>query len=247
MTEASRFASPLPPGDDRAGAGGRRTTPAPVERGEPAPRRVAPWPDSRPGAEGELWRRQRDPERLAIVNLIDKRWDERQRERERRHVLLIVATLGLAVAVIVALTLAIATKAWPGEVAVNGLPDENYCTLWTRAELVIFVARLEAVDRKTITVDALAAHYRTKFVDCVTGESEPPLPDKLESDREYFSRVLSAVHGGDTPGIGEAGAAPGTLTWIAWCRRNFPSSFDAKTGTVILEADNRGHRVPCPG
>ena len=32
-----------------------------------------------------------------------------------------------------------------------------------------------------------------------------------------------------------------------WCKRNYPQSFDAKHGTVILEIDNHGKRVQCPG
>jgi hypothetical protein len=52
---------------------------------------------------------------------------------------------------------------------------------------------------------------------------------------------------GTAPAIGSSGYAPGTPGWQKWCKRNYPQSFDAKDGTVILEIDNHGKRVQCPG
>ena len=57
----------------------------------------------------------------------------------------------------------------------------------------------------------------------------------------------NAIPPGSARAIGSSGYAPGTPGWQKWCRLNYPQSFDAKDGTVILEIDSHGKRVQCPG
>jgi len=46
---------------------------------------------------------------------------------------------------------------------------------------------------------------------------------------------------------GRSGFAAGSDQWKSWCRRHFPRSWDAKTGTVILPTSRKRARTPCPG
>jgi len=110
--------------------------------------------------------------------------------------------------------------------------------------------------------------YGLIFAQCVGSSQLPKLPDIPESTDKawmdfmtnyYQNKVLPRVDATDVaqvskgtaseppPPVGEAGFPVGTPGWNAWCKKNYPQSFSEKDGTVILEIDNKGHRVRCPG
>jgi hypothetical protein len=108
--------------------------------------------------------------------------------------------------------------------------------------------------------------YGLIYSQCVGSSHLPTLPDIGESTDKawidfmtnfYENKVLpkddpaapvsQPAAAPPAPTVGEAGFAVGTPGWNAWCQRNFPHSFNEKDGTVILELDNKGNRVRCPG
>jgi hypothetical protein len=54
----------------------------------------------------------------------------------------------------------------------------------------------------------------------------------------------SAVAAVKTSRVGKSGFAKGSGDWNAYCKKNWPASFDAKTGTIIKRCHKR---IPCPG
>src|SRR5262245_1882344 len=45
--------------------------------------------------------------------------------------------------------------------------------------------------------------------------------------------------------VGKSGYAKGTKQWVVYCRRNYPASFRASDGTVIIKRGRK--RTACPG
>jgi hypothetical protein len=109
--------------------------------------------------------------------------------------------------------------------------------------------------------------YGLIFSQCVGSSQLPKLPDIPESTDKawmvfmtnYYENKVLRVDATDVgqvakvtaseppPPVGEAGFPVGTPGWNAWCKKNYPQSFNEKDGTVILEIDNKGNRVRCPG
>jgi hypothetical protein len=106
------------------------------------------------------------------------------------------------------------------------------------------------------------------YSQCVGSSQLPKLPDIPEAtdkawmsfmETYYENKVLPKVDptvveqvskvtaSEPSPPVGEAGFPAGTPGWNAWCKKNYPQSFNEKDGTVILEIDNKGNRVKCPG
>ena len=89
------------------------------------------------------------------------------------------------------------------------------------------------------------------YAACIGADGSPAPPSTAEEAMKIIRPAPAATPDakppGSAPAIGSSGYAPRTPGWQKWCTRNYPQSFDAKDGTVILEIDNHGKRVQCPG
>ena len=104
----------------------------------------------------------------------------------------------------------------------------------------------------TKSTDVIIKFTWLRFYAACIGAAGNPAPLSTAEEVMKIIRPAPAVTPyakppGSATAIGSSGYAPGTPGWQKWCKRNYPQSFDAKHGTVILEIDNHGKRVQCPG
>jgi hypothetical protein len=103
------------------------------------------------------------------------------------------------------------------------------------------------------TVDLMIKYlWKRAYTSCINADDDPALaatpPDALKSivpiDLLLPSRPDQVTLDPPAPAVGRSGYAVNSPEWIAYCKKNWPASFDRKSGTVI----KTGHkRIPCPG
>lgn len=125
--------------------------------------------------------------------------------------------------------------------------DDDVCKPYATASTQVLINQMELHSQKAIN------WFWSRFR-LVCSNIEGPVP---AVPRTWISGLLIVIppspifSTGDIPAterpVGESGQDIGSPGWLAWCRANYPHSFDVKTGTVIFEMNNVGHRHPCPG
>jgi len=92
--------------------------------------------------------------------------------------------------------------------------------------------------------------YNKAYFYCLNSDEVPPLVFTPEEQPIVDDALPAPVPRPETaapPSVGKSGAAAGSAEWKAWCRQNFPRSWDEATGTVILPTSRKRTRTQCPG
>jgi hypothetical protein len=96
------------------------------------------------------------------------------------------------------------------------------------------------------TVDLLVKYLWTRaYTSCLNADDDPAVAAAPPSALQSLVPIPDLTIDDPPPARhGRSGYAVNSTGWIAYCKRNWPASFDRKSGTVI----KTGHRrIPCPG
>jgi hypothetical protein len=110
------------------------------------------------------------------------------------------------------------------------------------------------------------------YTHCINEEEDSPkVPDNWEGAMRVIDPLLTPIMSLDQGNVaavmegmptppsrpaaapaptgkaGKSGFPTGSDDWKRWCRQNYPRSWDAKSGTVILPTSRQRARSPCPG
>lgn len=128
--------------------------------------------------------------------------------------------------------------------------DWNYCKIYAREYVRVVVA--SDPDFATATDVLVEKLLNGVYAKCVNTEFAPALPDVPEASDGSWVRWMATVVRKTTPEQGTVPATadptPETTTDSAWataCKKRWPASFDAATGTVIRRGSHN-RRTKCP-
>lgn len=117
---------------------------------------------------------------------------------------------------------------------------------WQSAWLVVEPVAVTPVDLSKVGVVPATDNPKPKRKYIISDPLPDDPPVDVAPDSVKVASVTKAVavtKSVTSVGKGRSGYAKGTAQWNSYCKRYWPASFDAKTGTII----KRGHRrIPCP-
>ena len=96
------------------------------------------------------------------------------------------------------------------------------------------------------TVDLMIKYLWTRaYTSCINSDDDPAVAETPPAALQALEAAPATITDDPpAPALGRSGYAVNSPEWIAYCKKNWPASFDSKSGTVI----KTGHRrIPCPG
>lgn len=110
--------------------------------------------------------------------------------------------------------------------------EQLYCQRWATKVENYALGKLDSVP--TVNIETGHFLWLQAYTWCLNLDQEPPFP------------VTAADIRIDEP-VGKSGFRRGSDEWTAWCRANYPKSFDPVAGTVQVPPWSANKKIPCPG